>query len=140
MFRRLPFVMGGFLATVAAVQALPAFAQDGSADGAVPTSAAVNLDKSVDPDADQSPASSMADTAMPLASNTPAQAAAPQPPTLQQAIGNPDDFTLSASIRARMESLGNDFRSTANPSDTILSLRTTLAAEYHPASFASAAN
>lgn len=50
---------------------------------------------------------------------------------MQSAIGNPDDFTLSGSVRARVESLDNDFHPGANQSDTILALRTTLLGEYH---------
>lgn len=51
--------------------------------------------------------------------------------SLQNAIGNPDDFTLSGSVRARVEYLDNDFHPGANQSDTILALRSTLFAEYH---------
>lgn len=49
---------------------------------------------------------------------------------LQEAIGNPDDFKLSGSVRARFETLDNQFRPSLDKSDNILSLRTTLLAEY----------
>ncbi|HKT84897.1 MAG TPA: alginate export family protein [Novosphingobium sp.] len=55
-----------------------------------------------------------------------------KPLTLQDAIGDPDDFTISGSIRARYEALGNDFRPGSNENDDILALRTTLLAEYRP--------
>ena len=61
-----------------------------------------------------------------------AQSAKPQSWTLQQAIGDPDDFTLSGSVRARYESLGNQFRPGLGKTDDLLSFRTTLFAEYHP--------
>lgn len=52
--------------------------------------------------------------------------------TLQKAIGDPDDFTLSGSIRARFETLGNQFRSGLSKNDDLLTFRTTLFADYHP--------
>ena len=51
---------------------------------------------------------------------------------LQQAIGSPDDFTLSGSFRARIEGIDGQFRPTAAHDDQLLSLRTTLFGEYHP--------
>ena len=62
-----------------------------------------------------------------------AQNAAPaEPLTLQRAIGDPDDFTLSGSIRARYETLDNEFRPGGGKTDDLLSFRTTLVAQYDP--------
>ena len=49
---------------------------------------------------------------------------------LQTAIGDPDDFTLSGTFRARLETLDNQFRPGLDRSETILSLQTTVKAEY----------
>lgn len=69
-------------------------------------------------------------SALATASHAAAEEAKQVPPTLQEAIGNPDNFTLSGSVRARYEVLGNNFRPGARENDDILSLRTTLFAEY----------
>lgn len=50
--------------------------------------------------------------------------------TLQDAIGNPDDFNLSGSVRAQYEFLDNQFRPGQPKSDDLLVLRTTISAEY----------
>ena len=75
--------------------------------------------------------------AVPIAAHAqdakPAKSAAPW--TLQQAIGDPDDFTLSGSLRARYETLDNEFRPGGGKTDDLLSFRTTLFAEYHPGIF-----
>ena len=68
-----------------------------------------------------------------------AQDATPQPWTLQQAIGDPADVTLSGSIRARYETLDNEFRPGGGRNDDLLSFRTTLFAEYRPGAFRIAA-
>lgn len=65
----------------------------------------------------------------------PALAAASLPATLQNAIGNPSDFTLSGSVRARFEALDGQFRPGLDAGDNALLLRTTLAAGYHAAGF-----
>jgi hypothetical protein len=61
-----------------------------------------------------------------------AHAQSTKPWTLQQAIGDPEDFTLSGSVRARYETLDNQFRPGVGKTDDLLSFRTTLFAEYHP--------
>lgn len=53
-----------------------------------------------------------------------------RPFTLQQALGDPDDFKISGSIRGRYEVLGNQFRPGLDENDDIVVLRTTLFAEY----------
>lgn len=52
-------------------------------------------------------------------------------PTLQSAIGNPDDFKLSGSARVRHELLDGQPRAGFRSRDQELALRTTLFAEYH---------
>lgn len=51
-------------------------------------------------------------------------------PTLQSAIGNPDDFKLSGSLRLRYEALDGQPRAGFRLEDRQLALRTTLFAEY----------
>lgn len=51
-------------------------------------------------------------------------------PTLQSAIGNPDDFTLSGSTRLRYESIDGRPRSGARASEELWSLRTIVTGEY----------
>lgn len=51
-------------------------------------------------------------------------------PTLQSAIGNPDDFKLSASVRMRHELLDGQPRAGFRPEDEQIALRSTLFAEY----------
>lgn len=59
-----------------------------------------------------------------------AQSAVRKPPTLQAAIGNPDDFKLSGSLRVRYETLDGQPRTGFNASDEQLAIRTTLFGEY----------
>jgi len=54
-------------------------------------------------------------------------------PTLQSAIGNPDDFTLSGSVRVRYETIDRQVRPGLRPNDEELAIRSTLLAEYHHA-------
>ena len=49
---------------------------------------------------------------------------------LQQAIGDPDDLSISASVRVRYESLANQFRPGLEENSDILLIRSTLAAQY----------
>jgi len=49
---------------------------------------------------------------------------------LAVAVGGPDDLTITATVRARIEGINGQFRPTAARSDTMASLRTTLAMEY----------
>lgn len=51
------------------------------------------------------------------------------PPTLQDAIGT-DEFTISASVRARYETYENPFRSSGAEAADLLSFRTIVQAEY----------
>ncbi|HEX7820539.1 MAG TPA: alginate export family protein [Sphingobium sp.] len=51
-------------------------------------------------------------------------------PTLQAAIGDPDDFKLSGSTRLRYEALGGQARAGFGESEDLVSLRTILTAEY----------
>lgn len=53
-----------------------------------------------------------------------------EPPTLQRAIGDPDGFTLSGSVRVRYEVLDGQPRVGFRPDDEQLAIRSTLAAEY----------
>ena len=53
-----------------------------------------------------------------------------RPVTLQDAIGDPDNFKLSGSVRVRYEGLENDFRPGREENENIVALRTTLFAEY----------
>ena len=49
---------------------------------------------------------------------------------LAEAVGAPDNLTISATVRARLEGIDGQFRPTAARNDSMFSLRTTLAAEY----------
>lgn len=51
-------------------------------------------------------------------------------PTLQEAIGNPGDFKLSAATRFRYEALGGQPRAGFGESEDLWSLRTVITAEY----------
>lgn len=51
-------------------------------------------------------------------------------PTLQQAIGDPGDFTLSGATRLRYEALGGQPRAGFGESEDLVSLRTIVTAEY----------
>ena len=53
-----------------------------------------------------------------------------KPWTLEQALGNPDDFKISASIRARYETLHNQFRPGLDRNDDLVTFQTDIAAEY----------
>jgi hypothetical protein len=52
------------------------------------------------------------------------------PWTLQQAVGDPDDFRISASVRTRYEALGDQFRPGLDQNDDLVTIRTSLFAEY----------
>ena len=52
------------------------------------------------------------------------------PPALQDAIGDPENFRLSGSLRVRYETLDGQSRPGLDPRDDQLALRATLAAEY----------
>jgi len=52
------------------------------------------------------------------------------PWTLQEALGDPDDLTISGSLRGRYETIDNQFRPGVDKSDGDFMIRTTLAAEY----------
>lgn len=65
-----------------------------------------------------------------LLSPTAARAKSDPLPTLHGAIGSPDDFKLSGSVRVRYEALDGQFRPGLDHSDDLVSLRTTLFAEY----------
>ncbi|MFM9936240.1 MAG: alginate export family protein [Novosphingobium sp.] len=49
---------------------------------------------------------------------------------LAEAVGAPDDLTITATVRARVEAIDGQFRPTAARNDSMVSLRTTVAAEY----------
>lgn len=67
-----------------------------------------------------------------LAAGTAHAAEAPSNP-LYAALGSPADWTISGSVRVRLEGIDDQFRpAPAAESDAFLSLRTTLFAEYHP--------
>ena len=51
-------------------------------------------------------------------------------PLLHDALGGPDDLVLAGSVRARYETLGGQARAGFGASDELISLRTTLLAEY----------
>ena len=57
-------------------------------------------------------------------------AALTETPSLQSAIGDPDDFTLSGSVRVRYETLDGQPRAALREDDEQLAMRTTLFAEY----------
>ncbi len=54
---------------------------------------------------------------------------------LHQALGAPDDLTITASIRPRIEAFDGQFRPTAARDDILLSIRTALVVDYHPGPF-----
>lgn len=56
-------------------------------------------------------------------------------PSLQSAIGNPDHFRVSGSVRLRYEALDGQPRAGFRSEDEQLALRSTLLAEYHSSSF-----
>ena len=56
--------------------------------------------------------------------------AAAKPGLLAEAVGAPSDLTITATVRARVEGIDGQFRPNAARSDAMVSLRTTLAAEY----------
>lgn len=60
----------------------------------------------------------------------PATAQITQDDALHQAVGAPADLHLSGSVRARIEVIEDQFRPEAAESDALISLRTTLFAEY----------
>lgn len=49
---------------------------------------------------------------------------------LAEALGAPDDLSISATVRARVEGIDGQFRPSPASADAMFSLRTTLAAEY----------
>lgn len=56
-------------------------------------------------------------------------------PTLQSAIGDPDDVTLSGSTRFRYEAIGDQIRPGLRRNDDIVAIRTTLLGEYRFGAF-----
>lgn len=54
---------------------------------------------------------------------------------LHDLLGAPDDLLIAGSTRLRLEAIDGQFRPGFATSDTMLSLRTTLAVEYHPGAF-----
>lgn len=68
--------------------------------------------------------------AMALCASVAPSGARAEAPTLQQAIGNPDDFKLSASSRLRFEAIDGQPRPGFSPEEEMLALRSTLFAEY----------
>lgn len=67
--------------------------------------------------------------AIACACQTPANADEAGPPTLQAAIGNPDNFKVSGSVRVRYEALDGQFRPGFDGNDDLWSIRTTLFGE-----------
>lgn len=65
-----------------------------------------------------------------VAAFLPTSVAWAEPPSLQHAIGDPSDFKLSASIRARYEVLDGQPRAGFRSEDRQIALRSTLFAEY----------
>jgi len=65
-----------------------------------------------------------------LALVLPCSAWAEEAPTLQAAMGDPDDFRLSSSVRLRYETLDGQPRANFRASEEMLALRSTLLAEY----------
>ncbi|WP_421850911.1 alginate export family protein [Novosphingobium sp.] len=53
-----------------------------------------------------------------------------KPGPLAEALGVPDDLSISATIRARVEGIDGQFRPSPATADSMVSLRTTLAIEY----------
>lgn len=70
-------------------------------------------------------------TAALVACQTPAGAEEASPPTLQAAIGNPDNLKVSGSIRVRYEALDGQFRPGFDARDDLWSIRSTLFAEWN---------
>jgi hypothetical protein len=64
-----------------------------------------------------------------LAVPQPAAAREGDPPTLQQALGNPENLKVSGSVRVRYEALDGQFRPGFDDYDDLWSIRTTLLAE-----------
>lgn len=62
----------------------------------------------------------------------PAQAQSTKNGVLHDAIGASDDWTITASIRPRIEGIDGQFRSSAADDDVLFSIRSTLFVEYHP--------
>ena len=56
--------------------------------------------------------------------------AAAKPGLLATVLGAPTDLTITATVRARAETISNQFRPNTAQIDTIIAVRTTLAAEY----------
>jgi hypothetical protein len=50
--------------------------------------------------------------------------------TLQEALGNPEGLKISASVRTRYEALHNQFRPGVDRNDDLVTIRTSIAAEY----------
>lgn len=65
-----------------------------------------------------------------LAASTSAPALAGEAGILQDALGNPEGLTVSASIRGRVEAIDGQFRPGKNDEDIFVSFRSILAAEY----------
>lgn len=53
-----------------------------------------------------------------------------KPWTLEEALGNPDDLKVTASVRARYEALGDQFRPGLDKDDDLVTVRTDIFAEY----------
>jgi hypothetical protein len=53
-----------------------------------------------------------------------------EPWTLEEALGNPEGLKVSASIRTRYEALHNQFRPGLDKNDDLVTIRTSIAAEY----------
>lgn len=66
-----------------------------------------------------------------FALQAPARAEEASPPTLQAAIGNPDNLKVSGSIRVRYEALDGQFRPGFDAKDDLWSIRSTLFAEWN---------
>lgn len=54
---------------------------------------------------------------------------------LHAALGASDELTITASVRPRIKAIDGQFRPDAARSDTLLSIQTTLAVDYHPGRF-----
>lgn len=66
-----------------------------------------------------------------LACQMPARAGEAAPPTLQAAIGNPENLKVSGSVRVRYETLDGQFRPGFDARDDLWSIRSTLFAEWN---------
>lgn len=75
-------------------------------------------------------ATSLAALCSPLLCVATPGAAQAKPVTLQSALGNPDNFKISGSVRLRYESLEEQARTGLNLSDELLAIRTTVSVEY----------